>query len=273
MRYIGCVALNPEKAAPVNRNDAGPPNAWNAALYEDKHSFVWKEAGAVFDLLAPRPGESILDVGCGTGQLTAAIAAAGASVTGIDSSAEMIGKARQNYPALRFEVADAGNLNFHAQFDAAFSNAVLHWIREAGSVAGGVSRALKPGGRFVAEFGGKGNIRQILAALHGAARQLQFDIESPWYFPSVAEYSHILESNGMEVLFAALIDRPTPLEGPGGLRNWIEMFGNPFLSETPAAKREEYIRLAEEAARPHLLRNHGWFADYRRLRIVARKTD
>src|SRR5438067_12225299 len=163
---------------------------WDPGLYDGRHAFVWKQGAAVVELLAPRPGEAVLDLGCGTGHLTATIAAAGAAVLGVDSSAEMIAEARRNYPALAFEVGDARKLTDRDRFDAVFSNAALHWVREAEAVVEGVGRALKPGGRFVAEFGGRGNVRALLAAVRAACeRVLGTAVEHPWYFPSVGEYA------------------------------------------------------------------------------------
>src|SRR6202030_4344737 len=135
-------------------------------------------------------GERILDLGCGTGALTAELARSGAELTGVDGSPEMIAEARKKYPQLRFEVSDARALPFRAEFDAVFSNAALHWIPEAESVVQGIARALKPGGRFLAEFGGKGNVRTVVAALVTALGELGVlsDGANPWFYPSVAEY-------------------------------------------------------------------------------------
>ena len=153
---------------------------WDAKLYDDKHSFVWKHGASLVELLSPKPGESVLDLGCGTGHLTAQIAEAVASVLGIDSSPQMIDEARRIFPDVRFEVQDARSLPYTEQFDAVFSNAALHWIKEAEQVVQGVSRALKPGGRFVAEFGGKGNVQAILAAVRGL-QQVGVEPESPGF--------------------------------------------------------------------------------------------
>jgi trans-aconitate methyltransferase len=243
---------------------------WNADLYDDKHSFVWKHGAALVELLAPKSGEAILDLGCGTGHLTAQIAAAGASVLGIDSSRPMIEKARQNFPELSFEVQDALQLPYADQFDAVFSNAVLHWIKEAELVAQGVARSLKTGGRFVAEFGGKGNVRTILAALKKGLQQLGIDMDvSPWFYPTIGEYAGLLERVGLEVTFATLFDRPTPLEGKDGMRHWVEMFRGHLLEPIPSERREELFRLIDDELRPVPLRDGTWFADYRRLRVVA----
>ncbi len=146
--------------------------AWDAKLYDDKHSFVWEKGKGVVELLAPQPGERILDLGCGTGHLTAEIAAVGAHTVGIDQSADMIAQARRQFPDLRFEVCDAREIPFTGEFDAVFSNAALHWIPEAEKVIRGVARALKPNGRFVAEMGGKGNIRRLVEAIAVPAARL-----------------------------------------------------------------------------------------------------
>ena len=247
---------------------------WNAALYDDKHSFVWKLAQGVLELLDPKAGERILDLGCGTGHLTAKIAEAGAGVAGADRSPEMIAQARAQYPALRFEVMDARELAFQQSFDAVFSNATLHWIREPELVARGISRVLRPGGRFVAEFGGKGNTREFMNAVERAWKKLAFSgpAPSPWYYPSISEYSGLLEASGFEVCYAILFDRPTPLDdGERGLRNWLEMFGSAFSPNLTGSAHEQFKQEIEAELRPVLFRNGHWTMDYRRLRIVAKR--
>ncbi len=248
---------------------------WNAGLYDEKHSFVWKMAAGLLDLLDAKPGERILDLGCGTGHLTGQIAATGAEVVGIDRSPDMIQQAREKYPALRFEVMDARELSFPKPFDAAFSNATLHWIREPEKVITGISRALRPGGRFVAEFGGRGNVGEILNAIARAwvILGLPGTAPSPWYFPSVAEYAGLLERQRLEVTYASLFDRPTPLEdGERGLRNWLEMFGGVFLDTLSPDKRELALTAVEREAGSALLRDGHWVMDYRRLRVVAKRS-
>jgi trans-aconitate methyltransferase len=254
--------------------DTSKPNRWDTALYDDKHSFVWKHGAALIEFLAPRTGERVLDLGCGTGHLTARIAEACAEVIGIDSSAEMIEEARRLYPGLTFGVADARDFRFDEPFDAVFSNAVLHWVKPPEQAVACVRRALKPGGRFVAEFGGRGNVAAIVAALDSAARAIGLGAwEHPWYFPSIGDYATLLERAGLEVASAALFDRPTPLEGEEGFRRWVEMFARDLVARVPAAGREPFFRHAEDAARPDLHRDGTWFADYRRLRVVARRED
>lgn len=248
---------------------------WDAGLYDSKHSFVWEKAKDLVQLLAPQPGEHILDIGCGTGQLTAEIASTGAQIVGVDRSLEMIAQARNKFPALRFEVCDARELHFTAEFDAVFSNAVLHWILDAERVAAGVARALKPQGRFVAEFGGHGNVQRVMDGFAAALATfgVSADGANSWFYPSIAEYSSILEKHGLEVLQAVLFDRPTTLEdGDRGLANWIAMFGDSVVRHIPETQRAHYVRAVEDAARPALWKGDHWELDYRRLRIVARKS-
>ena len=249
--------------------------AWDAKLYDDKHSFVWEKGKGVVDLLAPKPGERILDLGCGTGHLTAEIAAVGALTVGIDQSADMIAQARRQFPDLRFEVCDAREIPFIGEFDAVFSNAALHWIPEAEKVIQGVARSLKPNGRFVAEMGGKGNIRRLVEAIAGACRVVGLDsgaATEAWYYPSIGEYSGLLEKHGLEVRQAALFERPTRLEdGEKGLEAWLRMFRRVILDRLPAAEQDAFLREVERQARPQLFKDGVWELDYRRLRIVAWK--
>lgn len=247
---------------------------WDARLYDARHAFVWEKAKGVVDLLAAKPGERILDLGCGTGTLTAEIAASGAHVVGVDRSSEMIDAARKKFPAIQFEVCDARALPFSAEFDAVFSNAALHWIPEAESVVEGVSRSLKQGGRFIAEFGGKGNVRIVIAALENALAQLgvSSDGVSPWFYPSVPQYAALLEKHALAVREAALFERPTMLEdGERGLATWIVMFGNSFLERVPEGQGTAFLRATEHLARPNLWKGESWELDYRRLRIAAWK--
>ena len=251
-----------------------PGSPWDAKLYDEKHAFVWKMAAELLDLLDPKPGERILDVGCGTGHLTEKIAATRAIVVGIDRSPEMIHQARATYPALRFEVMDAREISFADQFEAVFSNATLHWVKEPEKAVAGIATALRPGGRFVAEFGGKGNVQELMAAVDRAWRKLGLlsAVPNPWYYPSIAEYCAVLDNHDLEVTYANLFHRPTPLEdGQNGLRTWLQMFGGEFLEKLPEDMRETALAAIEEEARAALFQGDHWVLDYRRLRVVARK--
>jgi trans-aconitate 2-methyltransferase len=244
---------------------------WDPELYQQQHSFVWEFGQEAIQWLEPKRGERILDVGCGTGQLTASIADSGAEVIGLDRSAEMLEEARRNYPALRFELGDAASFSFPELFDAVFSNAVLHWVRDADGVAACVARVLKPGGRFVAEFGGKGNVAELVRAAKTAGTVLGRRVEHPWYFPGVAEYAGVVENAGLEVLTVALIDRPTKMEGDEGLTQWMRMFGQHLVMDVRASELDRFYQVMEEAARAALFRDGEWWVDYRRLRIKAWK--
>lgn len=245
-------------------------DSWDSSLYEDRHSFVWKAGAGLVELLDPKPGERILDLGCGTGQLTAKIAEAGATVVGMDSSPSMVAQARQNYPKMKFVLDDARSFVSEEPFDAVFSNAALHWVPEAARVIDRVAAALQPNGRFVLEMGGKGNIGRIRTTLESLLRERCLPAESPWYYPSVAEYATLLEARGFEIRFASLFPRWTRLEHPErGLREWLEMFAQSYLKAVPEGMKEDLLREMDSLLRPELYRDGAWYADYRRLRINA----
>lgn len=242
---------------------------WDTERYQNQHSFVWQYGAALIDLLNPQPGENILDLGCGTGQLTHAIAETGANVQGIDADQAMVTAAEEQYPQLSFAVADARNFQVATPVDSIFSNAVLHWVKPPASAVQAISNALQPGGKLVAELGGNGNVQQIVAAVETVRRCSNL---SPWYFPSIGEYAQLLESNGLEVTFAALIDRPTPLnDGEQGLSNWLKMFGGSLLTGLNTDDANTVIQSVEQLLRPYLWDGSQWHADYRRLRLVAIK--
>jgi len=246
---------------------------WNTSLYDDKHGFVTKLGAGVLELLAPQPEERVLDIGCGTGHLAAQIAKSGAIVTGLDNSAEMISVARQTYPNIEFILADASTFTWDRTFDAIFSNAALHWVHRAEEAIVCMSRTLRPGGRFVVEFGGKGNVRRIYKALESSVLELTGRaITASNYFPSIAEYSTLLERHGLEVEQAHLFDRWTRLEsGNEGLANWLRMFRRPVIESLDDASRSAVIDRVQSQLRSELYIGGTWHADYRRLRIVARK--
>lgn len=248
---------------------------WNPDLYQSSHSWAWEYGRDLLQFLAPKASERVLDVGCGTGQLTAEIATSGAQVVGIDASEEMVSAARKNFPELRFEVCDAAAMHFDGEFEAVFSNAALHWVTDQKGAIASIAKSLKPGGRFVFEMGGYGNVKVVLDACSLALRELGIedpDKLSPWTFPKIGDYAHLLEENGLRVDFAVLFDRPTPLEwGVRGLANWLQMFGRFALEPLTHEQRLEVIHRVEELARPKLFHDGRWVVDYKRLRMLSVK--
>lgn len=243
---------------------------WNPELYARNARFVSDLGMPVVELLAPQPGERILDLGCGDGALTAKLVALGCEVVGVDSSPEQVAAAVRL--GLDARVMDGHALNFDGEFDAVFSNAALHWMRRPDEVIAGVARALRPGGRFVGECGGAGNIQAVVDALFAVLRQRGIDPKplNPWYYPDADEYRGRLEAHGFRVRSIALFPRPTPQ--PGDISRWLETFAGAFLSAVPEAARPDLIAELREALRPALLNTDGtWVVDYVRLRFVADK--
>lgn len=248
-------------------------DAWDAGEYDERHSYVHQYGESVVDLLDPEPGERVLDLGCGTGHLTADIAGRGATVHGIDASGEMVRAARERYPELSFEQADARTFAAGEPFDAVFSNAALHWIpgSDHDAVLAAVRDALVPGGRFVAEMGGTGNVETIVRATTAVLDGRGYDADTPWYFPGIDEYAPRLAAAGLEPRRAVLFDRPTELEGADGLRDWLGMFGDSLLGAVPDGEQDAVVDAVEDRLRGELFDpdRGAWTADYRRLRFVA----
>jgi trans-aconitate methyltransferase len=247
-----------------------PNQTWDPERYARNARFVSDLGMPVVELLAPRPGERILDLGCGDGVLTRKLVEVGCEVVGVDGSPSQIEAAKRL--GLDARVMDAQRSEFDSEFDAVFSNAALHWMRQPDAVIAGAWRALKPGGRFVAECGGHGCIARIESALKAALGRRGLDGASvnPWYFPTTEDYRERLESRGFKVDYIALIPRPTPL--PGDISDWLETFCESFLSLLPEGERAGYIEEVREVLRPELCDSHGrWTADYVRLRFSARR--
>jgi trans-aconitate methyltransferase len=243
---------------------------WNAEVYARNARFVSSLGEPVLELLSPKPGERILDVGCGDGVLTKRIVDAGAIVTAVDHSPEMI--AASQTLGLDARIADATALPFEKEFDAVFTNATLHWVKaHPEACVAGAFRALKPGGRFVGEFGGHGCVAAVVVALLAELERrgiADAAAKIPWYFPSAEEYRAQLERAGFHVDYVAVIPRPTPL--PTGMRGWLSTFANRFCDALPQEERDPFLDDVTARLVPVLCNSQGrWTADYTRLRFKA----
>lgn len=250
---------------------SNPTSRWDADDYAAHGRFVADHGAAILDLLDPQDGELILDVGCGDGALTARIAAAGATVNGIDASPELVAAAREL--GIQAEVMDAAVFQGDGTYDAVFSNAALHWMLDPDAVASAMVSALKPGGRLVAEFGGFGNIAAIRTALavvmatHGYP-----DADPGQYYPTAEQYASVLESAGFTDVHAQIVPRQTLL--PGTMTDWLRTFRQGFLaaSDVPFDQQQVIMAETQELLVPVLFDHVGdrWYADYVRLRVTAR---
>jgi trans-aconitate methyltransferase len=243
---------------------------WDPDTYARNARFVSELGAGVVDLLAPLPGERILDLGCGDGALTEMLVSAACRVVAVDGSAAQVAAARAR--GLDASVARAEALPFEAEFDAVFSNAVLHWVRDADGAIASVFRALKPGGRFVAELGGHRCVIAIRTALSDALARRGIDAAAcdPWFFPTEEDYRTRLEGRGFIVRTLMLFPRPTPL--PGDISGWLETFAQPFLEAVTPDDRQTLIHEVRAALKSQLYDPaRGWVADYTRLRFAAHK--
>lgn len=266
MAAVDPVLAHRQAALSAARAPAPPPahGGWNPADYARNAAFVPAMGAAALELLAPQPGERILDLGCGDGVLTSRIAQAGAHVTGLDSDAAMLAAARAR--GLQVLEGSGEALAFDGTFDAVFSNAALHWMLDADAVVRGVFAALRPGGRFVGECGGHGNV----AAIRVAIRSVLERHGQPWReaqrYATADGWTLTLARAGFIHIEAQLISRPTPL--PTGIAGWLETFRIGFLHDAPPAVLAEI----ETLLAPMLRDPHGhWTADYVRLRFSARR--
>ncbi len=251
-----------------------PEVKWDADLYSAKHNFVFKYGEEVIGWLQPKTEEHILDVGCGTGELTNELSKTEATIIGIDASEQMIAKAKQQFPHISFFVKDATDFSFDHPFDAAFSNATLHWINEQQKALQCVYNSLKKGGRFVFEMGGKHNIESIHSAVKRAMENAGLKDKIPVasnYFPSVAEQALLLEKVGFTVTDVSYFKRPTVLQGAEGMKNWILQFCTFFFTNISTADTEKIIMNAVETLRSTNYSGGLWQADYVRLRMKAIK--
>ena len=245
---------------------------WDPADYARHARFVSDLGSPVVELLAPQPGERILDLGCGDGVLTRKLVDLGCEVVAVDASAAQIEAARKL--GLDAQVMSDETLPFSDEFGAVFSNAVLHWIRDADLMIAAVHRSLRPGGRFVAECGGYGCVHRVRTALVQALdrRGMEGEARVPWYFPTPGDYATRLERVGFRVDSIALIPRPTPL--PGDLIGWLETFAQSFLEGLSSTACQEYLQEVRSTLEPQLRDNSGtWVVDYVRLRFAATKAE
>lgn len=247
-----------------------PNQSWNPKNYRINADFVPIFGRPVIDLLAPRKGERILDLGCGEGTLTKELVDKGFDVVGADKSPEMVEAAKA--AGVNAVLTDGEMLEFESEFDAVMSNAVIHWMSDHYAVVRGVWNALKPGGRFAAECGGEGCIRIIREGMKIALTGMGIDYKArnPWNFPELPTFSAILKAQGFEIREIKRFERPTPL--PHGLRGWLEVFSGRHAEGLTDEQRERFYREVEDYCRPLLCDGSGnWTADYVRLRFLADK--
>ena len=243
---------------------AASTSKWNAADYARVGSFVAELGGAALDLLDPQPGERILDVGCGEGTLTKKIIERGATVLGVDNSPEMIAAAQAK--GVDAVLMAAEDIPFSAEFDAAFSNATLHWVLEKEQAARGIFRALKSGGRFAGEMGGEGNLTKLREALDEELiiRGYGPPVDASNWYASPDEFARVYEAAGFRQVDARLIERPTPIEH--GVAAWITTFRKGWLdrARVPEPERADIGAAVADRVGTNI-------ADYVRLRFIMRK--
>ncbi|MBL4692647.1 MAG: class I SAM-dependent methyltransferase [Magnetovibrio sp.] len=247
-----------------------PRQDWSPETYLRNAAFVPEMGASVLDLLNPQPGERILDIGCGEGSLSAKIQASGANVFAIDLSPEQVQGAQAR--GVEAHVMDGRDIDFDNEFDAVFSNAALHWMRPISKVFINVAKALKPGGRFVAEMGGAGNIAAIRTALYQAleARGINPSRHDPWSFPGPGEATYLLGKAGFEVKSLDIFARPTEL--PGDIGGWLDTFASSFLKGLESTEHDAVLDEVRQALKPQLLNSQDiWVADYVRLKFEVVK--
>jgi trans-aconitate methyltransferase len=247
-----------------------PKQTWDPQKYIENARFVADLGLPVVELLSPQPGEKILDLGCGDGALTLKIVTQGSDVVAIDSSPEMVEAARTL--GLNAMIMDGETMTFRSEFDAVFSNAALHWMKRPDLVVSAVCQALRPGGRFVGECGGDGNVAVIASAMESALTKRGFSYEelSPWYFPGDVEYKGLLESQGFQIESISLFPRTTRL--PGNLVDWLETFAQTFTAVLARKDQGDFLHEVADLCEDQLCdEERNWSVDYVRLRFSAFK--
>ncbi|MBA1419899.1 MAG: class I SAM-dependent methyltransferase [Epsilonproteobacteria bacterium] len=244
-------------------------NQWNPKTYNKHTAFVSQLALPVVDLLDPKEGERILDVGCGDGTLAVEMERRGAKVMGVDMSSEMVEACRAN--GIEAYVGSVTALPYEEVFDAVFSNATLHWVKDAKLAVQNIAKSLKTDGRFVCEFGGEGNAFALVSTMEEVfAKHPEFgELDNPWYFPSVEAYRTLLESEGFRVEYAELIPRPTPMDD---IMHWLDIFANGVTKHLSKEQFETFKVECRDILKTKIYtKEEGWMLDYVRLRIDAVK--
>lgn len=244
-------------------------NNWNASKYHQHADFVSTLALPLLKLLSPKANEKILDLGCGEGTLALEIKKHGSDVMAVDLSADMVEKSREK--GLNAQVMSVTELPYSDAFDAVFSNAVLHWVKESELAVENIYRSLRKNGRFVAEFGGYGNVNQIISAMKAVfEKHKEYGFFNDfWFFPTPQEYQELLESYGFKVDYIELIPRPTPIDD---IANWLDIFANGVVAHLSGEQQRNFKQEVREILKKKIYNNSdGWVADYVRLRLKATK--
>jgi len=243
---------------------------WNAVLYDNKHDFVSEYGKGLLEFVPENKNQSILDLGCGTGTLTAQLSNFADTIIGVDSSASMIAKAKEQYANIQFEVYDALTLPFEKQFDVVFSNAVFHWIADHNALLKQVHKSLKPNGLLICEFGANGNIATIENAFISACQDFEYKYTPKFNFPTVDTFFDLLKKNNFMIDEIYDYSRPTPLKDhERGLANWMKQFFASDFELMSKKMQDEIIKEVEDLTKEHLYNGDEWIADYRRLRAIA----
>ena len=248
---------------------------WNPKLYNDKHSFVYEYGKELISLLDPKPNETILDLGSGSGQLTYQIGKLVKKIIGIDSSENMVSDAKAKFPNIEFKVANITSFQSKQKFDSIFSNATLHWVKDHTAAINCMYQNLKPNGKIVLEFGGKGNLKPMINQLRKSLSKKNYIEQSKldtWYFPSIGQYSTELEKAGFRVAMAEHFDRPTALEDKkNGIIDWLSMFAKQFFVNIDENNAKDIKDQVQRALKPNYFKDGKWILDYKRIRIIAIK--
>ncbi len=249
-----------------------PVEKWDAQAYTENFHFIATLGTSLLDILNPQPHETVIDLGCGTGELTDKLAQRCKAVIGLDYSAAMVETAKKAFPHIEFRQANAIDFSCEKPVDALLSNAVLHWVTEPEKAIQQIYNALKPDGRFVAEFGGKHNVKTIMDGVKKTLKDMKKPWKDYWYFPSIADYSALLEKEGFWVEQAWHFQRPTPMtSGENGLKDWLKMFVSPHMTPLTSDEESLFFNQVETYCKPTLFRDNLWVLDYVRFRVLARK--